>query len=137
MLKAGFLQNMQNLEQSQVDLNSQLQQLELSEDPEGDLDILDLTTHLAQIGPELVEGSYATRVQLMKSLTGKTGAIIQKKIRRLARLDPEKRELLRIKNPRERRHLMIEEEELQTRIGSKQLSPKPLSKEDDNLRDEY
>ena len=53
MLKAGFLQNMQNLEQSQVDLNSQLQQLKLSEDPEGDSDILDLTTHLAQIGPEL------------------------------------------------------------------------------------
>ena len=120
-----------------MDLNSQLQQLELSEDPEGDSDILDLTTHLAQIGPELVEGSYATRVQLMKSLTGKTGAIIQKKSRRLAGLDPEKRELLRIQNPRERRHLMIEEEELQTRIGSKQSSPKPLSKEDDNLRDEF
>ena len=52
-------------------------------------------------------------------------------------MDPEKRELLRIQNPRERRHLMIEEEELQTRIGSKQSSPKPLSKEDDNLRDEF
>ena len=35
MLKAGFLQNMQNLEQTQEDLNSQLQQLELSEDLEG------------------------------------------------------------------------------------------------------
>ena len=134
LLKTGFLENMQSLEESQAALNSQLQQLELSEDPEGDSDILELTSHLAQIGSELVEGSYATRVQLMKSLTGRTGAIIQKKSRRLAGLAPEKRELLRIRNPRERRHLMIEEEEEQSRIESNQSSPKP--KEDDR-RDEY
>ena len=134
LLKTGFIENMQSLEESQAALNSQLQQLELDEDPEGDSDILELTSHLAQIGSELVEGSYATRVQMMKTLTNRTGAIIQKKSRRLAGLAPEKRELLRIRNPRERRHLMIEEEEEQSRIKSNQSSPKP--KEDDK-RDEY
>ena len=134
LLKTGFIENMRSLEESQAALNSQIQQLELDEDPEGDSDILELTSHLAQIVSELVEGSYATRVQMMKTLTNQTGAIIQKKSRRLAGLAPEKRELLRIRNPRERRHLMIEEEEEQSRSGSNHSSPKP--KEDDK-RDEY
>ena len=70
----------------------------------------------------------------MKTLTNRTGAIIQKKSKRLAGLAPEKRELFCIRNPRERRHLMIEEEEEQTGSGSNHSSPKP--KEDDK-RDEY
>ena len=66
----------------------------------------------------------------MRTLTNRTGAIIQKKSRRLAGLGPEKRELLKIKNPRERRHLMIEEDEEQ----SNNSSPKP--REDGN-KDEF
>ena len=70
----------------------------------------------------------------MKTLTNRTGAIIQKKSRRLAGLAPEKRELLRFRNPRERRHLMIEEDEEQIGSGSNNSSPKPR---EDDKKDEY
>ena len=96
------------LERTHEELNDQLNQLGLSSYPEGDSDILSLTTHLVAISQELVAGSYSTREELMKNLTDKTGKIIEKKSRRLAGLDPEKRDLLKIKNPRERRHLMMD-----------------------------
>ena len=44
---------------------------------------------------------------------------------------------IKIQYPKERSRLMIEAEEQQIRIGSKQSSSKPPSKEDDILRDEY
>ena len=129
VLKSGFIDHMRGLEESQAALNSELEQLQLDEDPEGDNDILELTSHLTKIGPELLEGSYATRVELMRTLTNRSGAIIQKKSRRLQGLGPEKRDLLKIKNPRERRHLMIEEDDEE---GNS--SPKP--REDGN-KDEF
>ena len=135
----AFEQNMRNLEKSHEELNDQLHQLGLSSDPEGESDILSLTNHLATISPELVEASYSTRVQLMRTLTDKTGKIIEKKSRRLAGLDPEKRDLLEIKNQRERGHLMIDalEQAKQSKRGSKQSSPSQPANEEIDSNNEF
>jgi chemotaxis protein histidine kinase CheA len=130
VLKSKFIDQLSELEETQAGFNSALEQLELDEDPEGDNDILDLTAHLSKIGPDLLEGSYATRVELMRTLTNKSGAIIQKKSRRLQGLGPEIRDLLKIKNPRERRHLMLEAD-----IEKGNVSPNPKEKEGN--REEY
>jgi hypothetical protein len=131
VMKAKFIDQLSELEETHAGYTSALEQLELEEDPEdGDNDILDLTAHLSRVGPDLLEGSYATRAEIMRTLANKSGAIIQKKSRRLQGLKPEIRDLLKINNPNERRRLMLEAD-----IEKGNVSPNPKEMEDE--REEY
>ena len=70
--------------------------------------MLSLTTHLAAKYPDLVDGDYETRVEILNNLTKKSGEILERKSWRLARMTPEKIELWRINSEKERKQLMIE-----------------------------
>ena len=70
--------------------------------------MLSLTTHLAAKYPDLLDGDYETRVEILNNLTKKSGEILERKSRRLAKMTPEKIELWRINSEKERKQLMIE-----------------------------
>ena len=69
--------------------------------------MLSLTTHIAAKYPELLEGPYETRREVLNSLTVKTGSLLGRKSRRLANMNPEQIDLLKIKSKKEREQLMI------------------------------
>ena len=63
--------------------------------------MLSLTTHLAAKYPDLLDGDYETRVEILNNLTKKSGEILERKSRRLAKMTPEKIELWRINSEKE------------------------------------
>ena len=89
-------------------LNEQLSELGLESDQEGDVEMLSLTTHLASTFPNLLDGDYKTRVEILNNLTKKSGEILERKSRHLANMTPEKIEIWRINSEKERKQLKIE-----------------------------
>ena len=70
-LKGLLTGNMSKLEETHKVLNEQLSTLGLESDQEGDGEMLSLTTHLAAKYPDLLDGDYETRVEILNNLTKK------------------------------------------------------------------
>ena len=99
---------MSKLEQTHKDLNKQLSTLGLDSDQEGDGTMLSLTTHLAAKYPDLLDGDYEARVEILNNVTKTSGEILERKSRHLANMTPEKIEIWRINSEKERKQLKIE-----------------------------
>ena len=77
-LQGLLTENMSKMEHKHKVLNEQLSELGPESDQEGDIEMLSLTTHLASTFPNLLDGDYKTRVEILNNLTKKSGEILEK-----------------------------------------------------------